>query len=107
MYESLQQGRVSMGYLYSLDNILYFKSPSWKRNCKGLSKIVSSSGSAPNWFDIQIVFQIMNKHTNFGRHKMGGHDAEGLKNFWEKVIQEQTRQREGEELRLRKSALNK
>ncbi|KAM9167229.1 protein FAM240B-like [Mergus octosetaceus] len=49
----------------------------------------------------------MNKHTNFGRHKMGGHDAEGLKNFWEKVIQEQTRQREGEELRLRKSALNK
>ncbi|XP_035166890.1 protein FAM240B-like [Oxyura jamaicensis] len=49
----------------------------------------------------------MSKHTNFGRHKMSGHDAEGLKNFWEKVIQEQTRQREGEELRLRKSALNK
>ncbi|XP_027302825.1 protein FAM240C-like [Anas acuta] len=49
----------------------------------------------------------MNKHTNFGRHKIGGHDAEGLKNFWEKVIQEHTRQREGEELRLRKSALNK
>lgn len=60
-----------------------------------------------SWFDIQIVFQIMNKHTNFGRHKIGGHDAEGLKNFWEKVIQEHTRQREGEELRLRKSALNK
>ncbi|NXI68892.1 F240A protein, partial [Anseranas semipalmata] len=49
----------------------------------------------------------MSKHTNFGRHKIGGHDAEGLKNFWEKVIQEQTRQREGEELRLSKSALNK
>ncbi|NWZ31636.1 F240B protein, partial [Asarcornis scutulata] len=49
----------------------------------------------------------MNKHTNFGRHKIGGRDAEGLKNFWEKVIQEHTRQREGEELRLRKSALNK
>ncbi|XP_040397921.1 protein FAM240B-like [Cygnus olor] len=49
----------------------------------------------------------MSKHTNFGHHKMDGHDAEGLKNFWEKVIQEQTRQREGEELRLRKSALNK
>ncbi|NXK28907.1 F240A protein, partial [Arenaria interpres] len=49
----------------------------------------------------------MSKHTNFRRHKMGGHDAEGLKNFWEKVIQEQTKQREGEESRLSKSALNK
>ncbi|NXS65531.1 F240A protein, partial [Pandion haliaetus] len=49
----------------------------------------------------------MSKHTNFTRHKMGGHDAEGLKNFWEKVIQEQTKQREGEESRLSKSALNK
>lgn len=48
MHENLQQGRVSMGYLYSLDNILYFKSPSWERNCKGLSKIVSSLGSAPD-----------------------------------------------------------
>lgn len=38
---------------------------------------------------------------------MGGNDAEGLKNFWEKVIQEQTKQREGEESRLSKSALNK
>ncbi|NXU29885.1 F240A protein, partial [Thalassarche chlororhynchos] len=49
----------------------------------------------------------MNKHTNFRRHKMGSHDAEGLKNFWEKVIQEQTKQRESEESRLSKSALNK
>ncbi|NXE13798.1 F240A protein, partial [Lophotis ruficrista] len=49
----------------------------------------------------------MSKHTNFGRHKMGGHDAEELKNFWEKVIQEQTKQRKGEESRLSKSALNK
>ncbi|NWU68323.1 F240A protein, partial [Pterocles burchelli] len=49
----------------------------------------------------------MSKHTNFRSHKMGGHDAEGLKNFWEKVIQEQTKQREGEESRLRKSARNK
>ncbi|KAM6109275.1 protein FAM240C-like [Phoenicopterus ruber ruber] len=49
----------------------------------------------------------MSKHTNFRRHKMGGHDAEELKNFWEKVIQEQTKQREGEESRLSKSALNK
>ncbi|KAM6037179.1 protein FAM240C-like [Theristicus caerulescens] len=49
----------------------------------------------------------MSKHNNFRRHKMGGHDAEELKNFWEKVIQEQTKQREGEESRLRKSALKK
>ncbi|NXV82338.1 F240A protein, partial [Atlantisia rogersi] len=49
----------------------------------------------------------MSKHNNFRHHKMGGHDAEVLKNFWEKVIQEQTKQREGEESRLSKSALNK
>ncbi|NXY49048.1 F240A protein, partial [Ceuthmochares aereus] len=49
----------------------------------------------------------MSKHANFRCHKMGSHDAEGLKNFWEKVIQEQTKQREGEESRLSKSALNK
>ncbi|NXI90950.1 F240A protein, partial [Psophia crepitans] len=49
----------------------------------------------------------MSKHTNFRRHKMGSHDAEELKNFWEKAIQEQTKQREGEESRLSKSALNK
>ncbi|XP_025944176.1 protein FAM240B-like [Apteryx rowi] len=49
----------------------------------------------------------MSKHTNFKHHKMAGHDAEGLKNFWEKIIQEQTKQREGEESRLSKSALNK
>ncbi|NXN54430.1 F240B protein, partial [Rynchops niger] len=49
----------------------------------------------------------MSKHTNFRRHNMVGHDTEGLKNFWEKVIQEQTKQREGEESRLSKSALNK
>ncbi|XP_027526802.1 protein FAM240B-like [Neopelma chrysocephalum] len=46
----------------------------------------------------------MSKHTNF---RMGGQDAEGLKNFWEKVIQEQTKQQEAEESRLSKSALNK
>ncbi|XP_028940716.1 protein FAM240B-like [Antrostomus carolinensis] len=49
----------------------------------------------------------MSKHANCRRHKMGGQDAEGLKNFWEKVIQEQTKQREVEESRLSKSALNK
>ncbi|XP_061873553.1 protein FAM240B-like [Colius striatus] len=49
----------------------------------------------------------MSKHTNFRRHKIGGHDAEGLKNFWEKIIQEQTKQRKDEESRLSKSALNK
>ncbi|NXS11364.1 F240B protein, partial [Neodrepanis coruscans] len=49
----------------------------------------------------------MSKHTNFRLHKMGGHDAEGLKNFWEKIIQEQTKQQEAEESRLSKSALNK
>jgi len=49
----------------------------------------------------------MSKHTNFRHHQMGGQDAEELKNFWEKVIQEQTKQREGEESRLSKSALNK
>ncbi|XP_062480720.1 protein FAM240B-like [Pezoporus occidentalis] len=49
----------------------------------------------------------MSKHTSFRRHKMCGPDAEGLKNFWEKVIQEQTKQRECEESRLSKSALSK
>ncbi|XP_062454940.1 protein FAM240B-like [Rhea pennata] len=49
----------------------------------------------------------MSKHTNFKRHKMAGYDAERLKNFWEKTIQEQTKQREGEEARLSRSALNK
>ncbi|KAK2532886.1 hypothetical protein Q9233_005026 [Columba guinea] len=49
----------------------------------------------------------MSKNTNFRHHKMGGHDAEELKNFWEKVIEKQTKQREGEECRLSKSALNK
>ncbi|NP_001182368.1 uncharacterized protein LOC770548 [Gallus gallus] len=49
----------------------------------------------------------MNKCTNFERHKMHGHDAVELKNFWEKAIQGQTRQRESEESRLSKSALNK
>ncbi|KAM6391480.1 protein FAM240C-like [Rhynochetos jubatus] len=49
----------------------------------------------------------MSKHTNFRRRKMGAHDAQELKNFWEKVIQEQTKQREGEESRQSKSALNK
>ncbi|NWX13903.1 F240A protein, partial [Aegotheles bennettii] len=49
----------------------------------------------------------MSKHTKFKCHKMGGQDAEELKNFWEKVIQEQTKQQEGELSRLSKSALNK
>ncbi|NXX44606.1 F240B protein, partial [Tricholaema leucomelas] len=49
----------------------------------------------------------MSKHTNFIHHKMGSYDAKGLKNFWEKVIHEQTKQREGEESRLSKSSLNK
>ncbi|NWI93315.1 F240B protein, partial [Pitta sordida] len=49
----------------------------------------------------------MSKHTNFRHLKVGGHDAEGLKNFWEKIIQEQTKQQEAEEHRLSKSALNK
>ncbi|NXG00280.1 F240A protein, partial [Sakesphorus luctuosus] len=49
----------------------------------------------------------MSKHTNFRHYKMSGHDAEGLKIFWEKVIQEQTKQQEAEESRLSKSALNK
>ncbi|XP_063996813.1 protein FAM240B-like [Pogoniulus pusillus] len=49
----------------------------------------------------------MSKHTNFVHHKMGSYDAKGLKNFWEKVIHEQTKQREVEESRLSKSSLNK
>ncbi|XP_032941117.1 protein FAM240B-like [Catharus ustulatus] len=49
----------------------------------------------------------MSKLTNVQRHRMGGHDAEELRNFWEKVIQEQTKQQEAEESRLSKSALNK
>ncbi|KAJ7414222.1 hypothetical protein BTVI_41569 [Pitangus sulphuratus] len=49
----------------------------------------------------------MSKHSSLRHHKMGGSDAEGLRNFWEKVIQEQTKQQEAEESRLSKSALNK
>ncbi|NWV25778.1 F240B protein, partial [Origma solitaria] len=49
----------------------------------------------------------MSKPMNIRRHRMGGHDAEELKSFWEKVIQEQTKQQEAEESRLSKSALNK
>ncbi|NXT65713.1 F240B protein, partial [Chaetops frenatus] len=49
----------------------------------------------------------MSKHTNSRHHMMGGHGAEELKNFWEKVIHEQTKQQEAEESRLSKSALNK
>ncbi|NXU71347.1 F240A protein, partial [Oreotrochilus melanogaster] len=49
----------------------------------------------------------MIKHTNFRHHNMYSHDAEILKNFWERIIQEQTKQREGEKSRLRKSALTK
>ncbi|NXD27902.1 F240A protein, partial [Spelaeornis formosus] len=49
----------------------------------------------------------MSKDSNFRRHRIGGHDAEELKNFWEKVIQEQTKQQEAEESRLSRSALNK
>ncbi|XP_031464050.1 protein FAM240B-like [Phasianus colchicus] len=49
----------------------------------------------------------MSKRSNFERHKMHGPEAVELKNFWEKAIQEQTRQRESEESRLSKSALNK
>ncbi|NXA13749.1 F240B protein, partial [Sapayoa aenigma] len=49
----------------------------------------------------------MSKHANFRCHRMGSHDAEGLKNFWENIIQEQTKQQEAEQSRLSKSALNK
>ncbi|NXY22866.1 F240A protein, partial [Atrichornis clamosus] len=49
----------------------------------------------------------MSKHTNFRRREIGGHDAEELKNFWEKVIQDQAKQQEAEESRLSKSALKK
>lgn len=38
---------------------------------------------------------------------MGGYDAEGLKNFWEKVTQEQSKPQEGGESRLSKSTLKK
>lgn len=38
---------------------------------------------------------------------MSGYDAEGLKSFWEKVTQEQSKSQEGEEPRLSKSTLNK
>ncbi|XP_068785193.1 protein FAM240B-like [Struthio camelus] len=49
----------------------------------------------------------MSKQTSFKHHKTASYDAEELKSFWEKIIQEQTKQREGEESRLSKSALNK
>lgn len=49
----------------------------------------------------------MSKCTNIEHRKMHANEAVELKNFWEKAIQEQTRQRESEESRLSKSALNK
>lgn len=103
----LVQGRLSTSYLLFSGDILYFNSASREWNFNGLSNTVSASGQAFDVSDLQIAFQKMSKHTNFRRHGMGGHDAEELKNFWEKVIQEQTKQQEAEESRLSKSALNK
>ncbi|XP_039401935.1 protein FAM240C-like [Mauremys reevesii] len=47
----------------------------------------------------------MNKTT---RHpKIFVHDAKGLKNFWEKIIEKHTQQQQGEDSRLSRSALKK
>lgn len=103
----LVQGRLRISYLFFSGDTLYFNSTSREWNFKGLSNTVSASGQAFDCSDLQIAFQKMSKLTNIRRHRMGGHDAEELRSFWEKVIQEQTKQQEAEESRLSKSALNK
>lgn len=103
----LVQGRLHTSYLFFSSDIIYFNSTSREWNFKGLSKRLSALGQAFDCSDLQIAFQKMSKHMNSRRHRMGGHDAEELKNFWEKVIQVQTKQQEAEESRLSKSALNK
>nr|XP_056704970.1 protein FAM240C [Euleptes europaea] len=49
----------------------------------------------------------MNKATGLKRHGVVIYDANGLKNFWEEVIEVHTKQKEVEDSRLTKSALNK
>ncbi|XP_019410992.1 PREDICTED: uncharacterized protein LOC109323771 [Crocodylus porosus] len=49
----------------------------------------------------------MNKNISFKHHKIIVHDAAGLKNFWENIIEKHAKQQEGEETRLNRSALNK
>ncbi|XP_060092397.1 protein FAM240C-like [Heteronotia binoei] len=49
----------------------------------------------------------MNKSTGLKRHAVLIYDANGLKNFWEEIIEVHTKQKEVEDSRLTKSALNK
>ncbi|KAF7250362.1 hypothetical protein EYD10_04041 [Varanus komodoensis] len=49
----------------------------------------------------------MNRHTGFKRPGVVVHDAHGLKNFWEEVIESYTKQKEMENSRLSRSALSK
>nr|XP_034955923.1 protein FAM240C [Zootoca vivipara] len=50
----------------------------------------------------------MNQHLGSKRRSVAVHDAHGLKNFWEEIIEEtQAKQKEVEDFQLTRSALNK
>ncbi|XP_072848448.1 protein FAM240B [Pogona vitticeps] len=49
----------------------------------------------------------MNRHSGPKRRPVVIHDAHGLKNFWEEIIEAHTKQREVEDSRITRSALNK
>ncbi|XP_062984650.1 protein FAM240B-like [Elgaria multicarinata webbii] len=49
----------------------------------------------------------MNRQIGFKHRGVVVHDAHGLKNFWEEIIESQTKQKEVEDSRLTRSALNK
>lgn len=50
----------------------------------------------------------MNQHLGSKRRGVAVHDARGLKNFWEEIIEEtQAKQKEVEDFQLTRSALNK
>lgn len=49
----------------------------------------------------------MNKSTGLKGHTVLVYDTNGLKNFWEEIIEANTKQKEVEDLRQTKSALNK
>ncbi|XP_053159235.1 protein FAM240B-like [Hemicordylus capensis] len=49
----------------------------------------------------------MNKYIGLKRRGVVVHDAHGLKDFWEEIIETQSKQKEIEDSRLTRSALNK
>ncbi|XP_060616809.2 protein FAM240B-like [Anolis sagrei] len=49
----------------------------------------------------------MNRYTGSKRHHVVVHDAHGLKNFWEEIIETHSKSKQIEDSRLTRSALNK